>query len=108
QAAREPQPPRRGDGVEPKPSVLARDRTLPVGEAIVSLVLLPPRLQNLSGVFDDSVSAQGNVQKHAILPPVLSVISLVGVSMVRLRLVSSAEVRHPIQCNLRIIPRRPA
>src|SRR5690606_9713314 len=58
--------PRRGEGVEPKTSVLARERSLPVGEGVVSLVLLAPRLQNLAGGTDNSGAVEGNVQEHDV------------------------------------------
>src|SRR5690606_32776563 len=42
EATCEPRPSRRGESIEPKTSVLTRERCLAVGAAIVSLVLLSP------------------------------------------------------------------
>src|SRR5690606_25155776 len=64
EAAREPQSPFWGEGVKPESAVLARDRRLPVGLSVVPLVLLAPRIQNLLGVVDDSVSVESDIQEH--------------------------------------------
>src|SRR5690606_2936223 len=47
-----------------EPPVLTRDRRLSVGSSVVPLVLLAPRLQNLLGVVDNSVSVEGDIQEH--------------------------------------------